>query len=145
MAERGPLGANDRVSVEQEFHELYNKLVERASKNPESQPFTLLKHAFMWSVALGVRSGRRLPLSSPKSALIFWHTLSENQDVPVLEAIAIAETGDVEVLLQGSQVLLIAEEYANAGIREIKRELVDKPGLPLWNLVDVARRGTITA
>ena len=131
---------NDRVSIEAEFHQLYNDLADRSSKKPETAPFIVLKDVFMWAVALGVRSGKRLPLAGKKDDLFFWHQLSQDQDVPVLESIAVAETGDVEVLAQGSQILLIAEEYANEGIRLLKQELVDQRAAPLWNLVALARQ-----
>lgn len=59
--------------------------------------------------------------------------------IPALKAIAVADTGDVEIILHKDRILRIAEEYANAGIRELKRELVDQPGQPLWNLVNLIR------
>jgi hypothetical protein len=63
----------------------------------------------------------------------------------MLKAFTVAKTGEVEgVVLSEDQVLRIAEEYANAGIREMKEELVDQPGQPLWNLeaapIDHGRR-----
>ncbi len=94
----------------------------------------------MWAVSLGVQAGERRPLSGGNRTQVFrWDQLSQDLDVPVLRAVAIAETGDVEVLRHDDQVLRIAEEYANAGIWEIKEEVVDKAGQPLWNLADLLR------
>ena len=70
------------------------------------------------------------------------HSFSSDQsaqdiDIPALQAIALSETENVEVLLQEDQILRIAEEYANAGIYEIKREIIDQAGETLWNLVSI--------
>lgn len=93
----------------------------------------------MWAVALGVRTGRRFPLSGAKTQIFRWDQLSQDLDVPVLKALAVAETGEVEGLLREDQVLRIAEEYANVGIREVKKELIDQSGQPLRNLVSMFR------
>lgn len=98
-----------------------------------------MKDVFMWAVALGVRTGGRLTLSGAKAQIFRWDQFSQDLDVPVLKALAVAETGEVEGLLHEDQVLRIAEEYANAGIREVRDELVGKLGQPLWNLVSSVR------
>ena len=94
----------------------------------------------MWAVAMGVKLGRRRSLSGSRVQIFRWDQFSQDIDIPALQAIAVAETEDVDVLLHEDQVLRIAEEYANEGIRELKRELVDQPGQPLWNLVNLARQ-----
>jgi len=53
---------------------------------------------------------------------------------------AIAKTEGIEVLVDAEQIVEIAEEYANAGIQEIRMELDDQAGQPLWNLVDTVRQ-----
>ena len=60
---------------------------------------------------------------------------SLQEDIPVLRAIAIAETGDTAVLVDQDQLLTIAEEYGNSGIEEIRREVTGRPGVLLENLV----------
>ena len=92
----------------------------------------------MWAVALGVNEGRRSPLSGSREQIFRWDQFSQDMDIPTLKAVALAETGEVEVLLREDQILRIAEEYANSGIHEIKREIVDQPGEALWNLVHLA-------
>ena len=93
----------------------------------------------MWAVALGVKEGKRRPLSGSREQIFRWDQFSQDMDIPALKAIALAETGDVEVLLQEDQILRIAEEYANVGIHEIKQEIVDQPGEALWNLMELIR------
>lgn len=140
MTEVTEARGGDRVSVETAVHQLFRELTERSNENPEAAPFLLMKDVFMWAVALGVRSGRRLPLGGAKTQIFRWDQLSQDLDVPVLKALAIAETGEVEVLLREDQVLRTAEEYANAGIREIKEDLLERPGQPLWNLINEVRQ-----
>ena len=116
----------------------YKDLTERSGENPEAAPFLLMKDVFMWAVALGVRAGERRPLDGSRQ-IFRWDQLSQDLDVPVLKAIAITDTENVEVLTQENQILRIAEEYANAGIREVKEDLAERPGQALWNLVDSVR------
>lgn len=142
MTETSEVRGGDRISVETSVHQLFKDLSERSSEksaNPETAPFFWMKDAFMWSVALGVKANKRLPLSDPKTQIFRWDQLSQDLDVPVLKALAIAETEDTETLMQEHQILRIAEEYANAGIREMKEELSEQSGQPLWNLVSVIR------
>jgi hypothetical protein len=69
--------------------------------------------------------------------------LSQHTDIPALKALAVSETGDVDVLLDTGHILRIAEEYANAGIHELKFELIDQQGRPLWNLVNLIRKARV--
>lgn len=133
------LRGSDRVSIETDVHQLYRDLTERSTRNPETAPFLLMKDVFMWAVALGVHFDQRQELVGSKTQIFRWDQFSESIDLPSLKAIAVAATGDVEVLTHEDEILRIAEEYANAGIHLLKREVVDKPGQPLWNLVALIR------
>lgn len=124
-----------RVTIEKDVHQLYKDLSEKSTQYPETVPFLLMKDVFMWAVALGVKEGKRRPLSGSREQIFRWDQFSQDIDTPALKAIALAETGEVEVLLQEDQILRIAEEYANAGIYGIKREIIDQPGEALWNLI----------
>ena len=126
---------SDRVAIDKKVHQLYRDLSERSPQNPETAPFLMMKDVFMWAVALGVKEGKRRPLTGAREQIFRWDQFSQDMDIPALKAIALAETGEVEVLLREDQILRIAEEYANAGIHEIKQEIVDQPGEALWNLV----------
>lgn len=130
---------SDRVSIEESVHDIYKQLSDRSSQSPESAPFFLMKDVFMWAVALGVKKGKRRPLSGNKEQIFRWDQFSQDMDVPALKTIALVETGNAEILLQEDQILRIAEEFANAGIRELKSDLIDQPGEALWNLVNIVR------
>jgi len=130
----------DRANIETgDVHKLYQDLSRRSAKNPEQEPFLSMKDVFMWAVVLRVRAGKKRPLATGRTQPFRWNQLSQDMDIPALKAIAVADTGDVEIILHKDRILRIAEEYANAGIRELKRELVDQPGQPLWNLVNLIR------
>jgi len=136
------VSGSDRISIEASMHQFYKSLTERSNRNPEASPFLLMKDVFMWAVALGVQANSRRPLSGSRTQIFHWSNLAQDIDVPALKAIAVAETGDVEVLQNEGQILRIAEEYANAGIHILKREVVDKPGHALWNLADLVRNNS---
>jgi len=130
---------SDRISIEEKVHEIYKTLSENSNQRPESSPFLLMKDVFMWATTLGIKKGKRRPLTGNKIQIFRWDQFSQDVDVPSLKIIALAETNDVEILTNEDQILRIAEEYANEGIRELKAELIDQPGEPLWNLINLAR------
>lgn len=130
---------SDRVSIEKKVHELYIELSRQSKSGLEDAPFILMKDVFMWSVALGVEKGKRRELSGTKEQIFRWDQFSQDLDIPVLKTIALAETGDVEVLIDEANILRIAEEFANEGIWELKSRILDKQGKALWNLVDEVR------
>ena len=98
-----------------------------------------MKDVFMWSVVLGLEKGKRRELQGSKEQIFRWDQFSQDTDIPTLKALALAESGDAEILIKEDEILRIAEEYANEGIWEIKSRLIDNPGKPLWNLVDLIR------
>lgn len=132
---------SDRVSIELEVHDIYRDLVERSGQSIENAPFLLMKDVFMWATALGYKLGEKRALAPGKTQPFRWSQLSQDTDVPMLKAIALADSNDVEVILHEDRILRIAEEYANAGIRVLKQALLDRPGRALWNLTDLARSG----
>ena len=88
----------------------------------------------MLAANVGFSRGRRTPLSGPRE-IFRWPVFSSQEDIPILRAIAIAETGDTTILVDQAQLLMIAEEYANAGIEEVTREVANQPGILLDSLV----------
>lgn len=140
MTEFDTVSGSDRVNVENEMHEVYKEIVERSGQSLENAPFMLMKDVFVWAAALGFQQGEKRPLSPGRQQPFRWSQLSQDLDVPSLKAIALADTGDVEVLLHNDRILRIVEEYANAGIRVLKQDFVDVPGRLLWNIVNLVTR-----
>ncbi|MCX7860151.1 MAG: hypothetical protein N2385_08675 [Chloroflexus sp.] len=129
---------SDRVNIDEAVISTYHELTGRSDEVSEQKPFRTLKDVFMLAVVLGYRRGIRLPAPSSTKHTIRREVFTES-DYQLLKAIAVATTGDINVLLNHGEILTIAEEYAQAGIREVKAELLDQGGRPLWNLVDSLR------
>lgn len=128
---------SERINIENDVHETYKAITQQSGRDIEDQPFLLMKDVFMWAVALGFQAGRKRPLSPGRQQPFRWGQLSQELDVPALQAVALADSNDVEVLLRKDQVLRIAEEYANEGIRIVSQIVIDRPGRLLWNMLDV--------
>lgn len=138
MAEGKKLAPVTRVSIDKDVYELYKQLTEKKSRKAETAPFFLMKDLFMWAVGLGVKSGKRKPLSK-RQDIFRWGQLSPDIDIPIIQAVGIAETDDVAIIAHEDQLLRIAEEYANSGIRELKNEISQASSKPLWILIGALR------
>ena len=119
----------ESVHIDSSHHELYTRLTSESDA-----PFKTMKDLFMLAANVGFARGRRVPLSGQRE-IFRWPVFSSQEDIPVLRAIAIAETGDTRILVDQDQLLTIAEEYANAGIEDIRREVLSSPGTASENLV----------
>lgn len=125
----------DRVYIDEGVIDVYRQLKKEANNEVEQAPFDTYKDLFMFAACMGFQNGRRTkPRKGNNGGEVPSKVFTED-DLAILKAIAIAETGDVEVLNRFGEVLVIAEEYANAGIYEVKSSLLDERGRPLWNLV----------
>lgn len=132
----GEVSRKERVLIDESVAEIYRELRADANSQPEQSPFATNKDIFMLAACLGYRSGRRQALSSGKKLDIRESVFLES-DLAILKAIAIADTGDVAVLSQPGEILRIAEEYAQVGIFEVRSNLLDEAGRPLWNLLQL--------
>jgi dnd system-associated protein 4 len=128
-----PAVSRDTVAIDEAVHEIYKQLTEGG--DPVSVPFRTMKDVFMWAACLGYRRGERRPLTGKRVTIFRWAQFAPQVDIPLLKALAIADSGDVNVLLSQDEILAIAEEYANAGIHELRASILDEYGQPLWNLV----------
>ena len=100
----------DRFYVALAKHGLFQAL-----GTDESAPIRSLSEAFILAAALGFAHGSRIPLG-PRQHVGFIRTFDEKVGLPLLEAIAIAETGDPGAVADRGLVMTIAEEYANSGV-----------------------------
>lgn len=127
----------DRVYIDEAIVDFYRQLRKEANSEPEQAPFDTFKDLFMFATCLGFQNGHRAkPRKGGNGGEVPVKVFTED-DLAILKAIAIAETGDVEVLTRFSEILGIAEEYANTGIHEVKAYVLDEGGRPLWNLIDL--------
>lgn len=131
----------DRIRIDKIHHPTYIALT-KARENENHQdlsPFESMKNIFMLAIFIGYNEEKRIPLGKDKEMIFAWARFSPEEDVPLLRALALAETEDVEVLTDQDQILTIAEEYANGGITEIQKQVEDMPGDRITNLVDLLR------
>lgn len=135
MSESGN-ARTDRVVIDEAVHSIYKELTDGSS--PEQAPFTTMKDVFMLAVALGYSKGIRRKAPSSSKVTIRKDVFKEN-DLLLLKAIAIADTGDVDVLLREGEILAIAEEFAQSGIQDVKMHLIEQSGRSLWNLVNLTK------
>ncbi len=132
----------DRVYIDEAVIEVYRQLKKEANSEPEQAPFDTFKDLFMFAACLGFQNGHRTkPRKGNNGGEVPTKVFTED-DVVILKAIAIADTGDVEVLDRLGEIFAIAEEYANSGIHEVKSYLLDEGGRPLWNLVNLLNGNT---
>ena len=129
---------SDRARYLESTRDIYEALT--TGSDPEQAPFPLMKDVFMYAACIGFKKGIRRPLPPGKKEGIRMDVFSE-RDLNILKGIALAETGDIHALERkaaepvSGQVLNIAEEYAQAGMEEL-RIILNKPGYILMNLVD---------
>ena len=72
----------------------------------------------------------------PQDYFLGGHNFYHKLDIPLIKAMAIADSGDVDVLMRQEDVLTtVVEEYANAGIISLESRLLNANGQNLWNLV----------
>ena len=126
-----------RINIEVNLRELYEQLTR--GTDPEQVPFRTMKDVFMLAACIGFMRDQFRPLSGTKHQPFHYSVFSEQVDIPILKAIAIMNTGNIEVLTDMDAVAAIAEGYANYGIHEIKAHIIDSEGSPLWNLVEAVR------
>lgn len=126
-----------RISIDASLHDLYKELAD--GNDAEKVPFRTMKDIFMLAACLGYQRGESKAINGAKRQIFHWAQFSDQIDVPILKAIAIASTGDVQVLADQERIVQIAEEFANAGIQEIRAQVVEQLNQPLWGLVGVIR------
>ena len=84
----------------------------------------------------GAQHDRFAKLGSTKD-IFAAEMFNEKTEVPVLAALAFQRTNDIEVLSDPKQVIEIAQAWANGGIHIVRDALLEQPGRPLFNLVDM--------
>lgn len=127
---------NLRIYIDKDKHETYEKLVKRGSENPDHYPFQTMKDLFMLAACMGYKHNAFEEIAASKD-IFSSDVFEEKVDVPVLIAIAFGKEKNLLNLLDNRKVLDIAQGYANGGIGYVVEEIVNNPGKPLDNLVDM--------
>ena len=101
----------DRVYIEREKHHIYQAW----GKDDDTSAFAQLADVVVFTAALGYRAKRRVPIRV-RQHVGFWRTFSPQDDVPFIQALAIAATGNPAVVADQGQMLTVLEEYSNGGV-----------------------------
>lgn len=99
--------------------------------------FLTLKDVFMVAACVGFATDQREPLNGFGGE--FLPAVFSPDDEAIVNAIAVAETGGIEILHpdREEEKCRIAEEYANGGIDLLKAKLDQAPGEPIDQLITV--------
>ena len=112
-----------RIRVESDYHEFYRVLSADDGDSTRRKIFATMKDVFMLALGFGVTRNLRTPLAGARE--IFEDTRLRPVDWDIIRAAAVAGSGDgLDVIENDAQLVRIAEEYANTGIRIIKNELL---------------------
>lgn len=116
MESKGP----DRVYIRKADRSVYDQL----NNKMKSSPFYKKKNRVLYMAALviGFTDAERLELTS-KEGYILLESL-EDVDKAIIKAIAVAEEGDLNALVDKEKVYTIADEYAAGGIQLLKDEIL---------------------
>ena len=122
-------GPRERISFEADKHYIYKDLVDA-----KDSPFSTMKDVFVLAACVGHEIGHGTSLKK-KLGVFDWSLFGETDDIPILRALAVCKTNDINDMVDRDVLLDIAEEYANTGIDILKQELLDLPGTLTNNLV----------
>lgn len=108
-----------RVRVEVEHHEFYRVLAADGEESTGRKIFATMKEAFMLALGFGVAKQQRTPLGPSRE--IFQDTVLRPGDWDIIKAAVVAENEkQIQLLNDDDELIRIAEEYANSGIRVLR-------------------------
>ena len=118
MKDKGP----DRVSIRDKDKEIYDEL----QKKDKSSPLLNKRNRVLYMLALitGFSEGEPIKLDKKKGYILL-ENLSD-EDKVIIKAIAVSEEKDLSVLTDREKVYTIADEYAAAGIRLLKKKILGR-------------------
>ena len=101
----------DRLYIELTDRELYKKVTDTSGLFRDKDN----KEQFLFAMAVGVSNELRMPLKKREGFFLLSRLRTE--DEALIDAVALSEKDNVDILADKSRVYRIAEEYAHAGIK----------------------------
>ncbi len=127
---------NITVYIEKDADDkVYDVLVRRGVKGIEDYPFETKKDLFMVAACIGAKLDKYEDKFIKKHGPFSGETFNSKIDVPILMALAYKKTKDVDILLEPTKVIEIAQGWANGGISLVYDYILNTPGRPLFNYV----------
>lgn len=104
----------DRLYIRKSDRKDYDRLLEKDSPLVGKEN----KDLFMMALITGFHEGNRVKLDKREGFFLLYHLNDEENSI--IKAIAVAEEGDLNILLDKKKVYSIAEEYATSGIKLLR-------------------------
>lgn len=116
----------DRLYMDKADRDLYNDLnQEQILKFKDRGGTRTRKEQFLLAMAFGFHNSARRAIRAREG--LFLAKDLHSSDTALLNAVAIAETGNPDVVLDKGEVFRIAEEFAHGGIRLLKDRISSSP------------------
>jgi len=107
----------DRLYIRKSDRKDYDRLLEKDSPLVGKEN----KDLFMMALITGFHEGTRVKLDKIEGFFLLYHLNDEENSI--IKAIAVAEEGDLNILLDKKKVYSIAEEYATSGIKLLRNKV----------------------
>ncbi len=104
----------DRLNIRKSDRKDYNRLLEKDSPFSGKEN----KDLFMMALIIGFHEETRVKLDGKEGFFLLYHL--NDKENSIIKAIAVAEEGDLNILLDKKKVYSIVEEYAAGGIKLLK-------------------------
>jgi len=104
----------DRLYIRKSDRKDYDRLLEKDSPLVGKEN----KDLFMMALITGFHEGTRIKLDKREGFFFLYH-LNDDEN-SIIKAIAVAEEGDLNILLDKKKVYSIAEEYTAGGIKLLR-------------------------
>jgi len=111
-----------RIRVENDYHEFYRTLARDDGDAAKHKTFETMKDVFMVAFGFGVASNQRTPLG-PSREIFDAEQQLRAEDWDLIQAAVLADDEKALASLEDlDQVIRVAQEYANTGIRMMRAE-----------------------
>ena len=128
------------INVPVEFHEAFTRYCQRsAAAVIDQSPFPRMVDFWFLSVCVAARLGlKSVDIARYDTRKIIDGSIfgSDPWRVHTLMLIAIAKTGDVQIVSEPRKMMILANELAVAGLPKVIEMLKDGDAEPIWNLSD---------
>ena len=98
--------------------DFYKKMVEKDSDTPFSGMY--MSDVFIYAMSLGFDAKRKTPFHKDERSYTLPASAFDGPKRWLMRALAVSDAGELEVILDNSKVVQIAESYANTGIDILK-------------------------
>ncbi len=125
----------DRFRRPKDKEDIFKRLV-----SADDAPFMTFKDLFIVAACIGYTKQKKINLPTGGEQ-IHWSVFKQGTDQVMINAIALCENEDFNILRETvgatDAKFALIEQYASAGLDELKTVLIDSPGDPLDNLVEL--------